>query len=359
VIADPLVSIIIVTHNNQDDITDCVGSILLQAFQNFEIIIVDNTSTDKTVKIVQQEFGNNKFIRLVKNPKNSWYTGGNNLGFQYSRGKLVAILNPDLVVDKYWLDALVESYYTHADAGIIGSSVLLFDSRERINACGNEIHLTGFVFARFYGSHHSHCIKDEVVAAPSGASFIFSTEKLRKTGRQVPFDNTRFLMDCSDADLAIDFLGQDLLCYVSPSSKVFHKFKFKMNPERLFTLECGRYQILGHFRRKTLFMMLPSLVLTELIVWYFILTTDRNLIKPKLKVLIWLINHSGNIIRNDNNARKDLKLIETMIPDIKLYDEFNSRGSVLILRTINAANRVFSLTRKTIINSLSATKNKF
>ena len=102
-------------------------------------------------------------------------------------------------------------------------------------------------------------------------------------------------------------------------------------------------------------MMLQALFLTELIVWYFILTTDRNLIKPKLKVLIWLFKHNGKIIRNDNNAPKDLKLIETMIADIRLYDEFKAGRSVRIQKTINAANRIFSLTRKTIINSLHAT----
>jgi GT2 family glycosyltransferase len=355
VIADPLVSIIIVTHNSQNEIIDCVSSILSQVFQSFEIIIVDNASTDETVKKVQDEFGNNELIRLVKNPENSWYTGGNNIGFRHSRGELVAILNPDLVVDKFWLAALVETYYRHTDAGIVGSNVLLFDSRERINACGNEIHLSGFVFARFYGADQCHCMKEEIVAAPSGAAFIFSTEKLKTTGRQVPFDDTRFFMDCSDADLAIDLLSHDLFCYVSPSSKVFHKFKFKMSPERLFTLECGRYQILGHLRRKTLFKMIQALLLTELIVWYFILTTDRSLIKPKLKVLIWLFKHNGKVIRNDNNPPKDLKLVETMIADIRLYDEFKAARSARIQKTISLANRIFSLTRKTIIDSLHAT----
>ena len=88
-IADPLVSIIIVTHNSQDDIIDCVSSILSQVFQSFEIIIVDNASTDETVKKVQDEFGNNESIRLVKNPENSWYTGGIILVFNIPEASLL------------------------------------------------------------------------------------------------------------------------------------------------------------------------------------------------------------------------------------------------------------------------------
>ena len=187
----------------------------------------------------------------MDNKENTGYAHGNNLGFQQSNGEMIVILNPDLTVDKAWLSPLVESYCRHENAGIVGSGVLLFDNPHIVNACGNDIHLTGFVFSRFYREHPRKCMREEeFIAAPSGASFIFSRYKLNAIGRDMPFDDTRFFLDCSDADLAIDFFSHGLLCYVAPSSKVFHKYKFKMNPQRLFILESGRYQILGHFRRK-------------------------------------------------------------------------------------------------------------
>jgi GT2 family glycosyltransferase len=203
----PLVTIIIVTHNNRDDIVDCVNSVLRsEGYQRFEVIIVDNASTDKTVEKIEENFANNEVVSLIKNGKNSWYSGGNNLGCQKSKGELIVILNPDLIVDKFWLSALVEAYRKHENAGIVGSNVLLFDKPDIVNACGNDIHLTGFVFARFSGEHTCEYTKEEVVAAPSGASFIFSRDKLKAIGRQTPFDTTRFFMDCSDADLALEFL---------------------------------------------------------------------------------------------------------------------------------------------------------
>jgi GT2 family glycosyltransferase len=358
VISDPLVSIIIVTHNNQDDIVDCVDSVLSQGFHSFEVIIVDNASTDKTVDKIQQNFGYNEIVRLIKNPQNDWYTGGNNLGFQHSNGELIVILNPDLVVDKLWLSSLVESYNRHADAGIVGSDVLLYDNPEIVNACGNDIHLTGFVFSRFYREHQCKCMRgEECVAAPSGASFIFSRYKLKEIGREMPFDNTRFVMDCSDADLAIDFLSHGLLCYIAASSKVFHRYKFKMNPMRLFILESGRYQILGHFRMKTLLMMLPALMLTELIVWSFILTKDRRLIKSKIKVQLWLFANFRDTLRSGNSAAKDLNLIKQTIPDMKLYDELgggdgDGRTFNFVQKALKASNRLFRFIRRFLINSL-------
>jgi GT2 family glycosyltransferase len=229
---------------------------------------------------------------------------------------------------------------------------LLFDNPNIINACGNDIHLTGFVLSRFYGEDLFKCCgEEEVVAAPSGASFIFSRKKLSAIGRVVPFDDNRFVLDCSDADLAIDFLSHDLLCYVAPSSKVFHKYRFKMNPQRFFILESARYQILGHFRKKTLIVMLPALLLAELMVWYFILRTNRGLIKSKLKVQMSLFTHCGCIFRNNNSSTKDLKVIQRLISDIKLYEEVGGQ-SIYIQKALKEANRFFGFTRRIIMNWL-------
>ncbi len=348
----PLVSIIIVTHNNQDDIIDCINSVFDQNYPSFEVIIIDNASTDQTVKRIQENFGNNEMVRLLNSQENTGYAHGNNLGFQQSKGEMIVILNPDLTVDKTWLTVLVECYSRRENAGIVGSSILLFDNPKIINACGNDIHLTGFVLSRFYREDLLKCCREEeVVAAPSGASFIFSRKKLNAIGRVVPFDDSRFFLDCSDADLAIDFLSHDLLCYVTPSSKVFHKFRFKMNPQRLFILESGRYQILGHFRKKTLVVMLPALLLTELIVWYFLMRTNRALIKSKLKVQISLFTHRGSIFRNNNSSAKDLKVIQRLISDIKLYEEV-AGNSIYIQKVLKQANRLFGFTRRFTMNWL-------
>jgi GT2 family glycosyltransferase len=351
-IKDPLVSVIVVTHNNQDDIIDCINSVLHQNYPNFEVIIIDNASTDTTVKRIRENFGNNERVRLMDSQENTGYAQGNNLGFQQSKGEMIVILNPDLTVDKAWLTALVECYCRRENAGIVGSSILLFDNPNIINACGNDIHLTGFVFSRFYREELLNCCREEeVVAAPSGASFIFSRKRLNAIGRVVPFDDNRFVLDCSDADLAIDFLSHDLLCYVAPSSKVFHKYRFKMNPQRFFILESGRYQILGHFQKKTLVMMLPALLLAELMVWYFILTSSKGLIKSKLKVHMSLFTHGGGIFRNNNSSTKDLKVIKSLIPDIKPYEEVGGH-SIYIQKALREATSLFGFTRRFIMNWL-------
>jgi hypothetical protein len=116
-------------------------------------------------------------------------------------------------------------------------------------------------------------------------------------------------------------------------------------------MESGRYQILGHFRKRTLVVMLPALLLTELIVWYFILRTNRALIKSKLRALMSLFTHCESIFRNKNSSTKDLKMIQRLVSDIKLYEEVGGQ-SIYIQKALKEANRLFGFTRRFIMNWL-------
>lgn len=350
----PLVSIIIVTFNNEHDILECVNSVLAQDYQNIELIIVDNDSADCTHQVLQQNFRHDKRVKVIASPQNTGYSGGNNLGYQQTKGDMIVVLNPDSVVDKSWLSELLKTYYNHEDdAGIVCSNVLLFDRPDVINACGNNIHVTGLVFSRFYGEHISKCDQGSCrVAAPSGASMMFSRGGLESIGRDEPFDSSRFFMEYSDIDLAVQFLKRGKSCYVAHSSKIFHKFKFKMNPRRMYFLETGRYQLLGHLTYGTIIRMLPSLILTEIIVWSFILSKNRKLIGPKLRANGWHLVNWPSTRRMDNSRTADMVLIENMTPDLVIYDEMKTRDSNMMKRGTTLCNKIFRFIRMTLIRSL-------
>lgn len=346
-----LVSIIIVTYNSQDEIVECINSVLQQDYQNIEVIIVDNASTDNTIEAINANFYNNMKVRVVRNPENNGYSGGNNLGYTYAGGEFVVILNPDAIVDRKWLTEMIRLYRQKEDAGIICSNVLLYDKRDSINACGNDLHLTGLVFSRFYKEKECRC-KEEKVAAPSGASMIFSRNNLEKIGRTKPFDNQRFVMEYSDTDLALDFLGHDLSCYVLPSSKVFHKFRFKMNANRLHTLERGRYCLLcKHLTKRTLLKLSPALILSEIIVWTFSFR-DLEMFKAKLRASGLWIYYYLTVHTRGNSYHKDKQIMNMMVPYINIYTELEKNpGSLRISGGIahRVANKIFSVIKTHIL----------
>ena len=88
----PTVSVIIPTYNAQSTIIRVIESVLNQKFSNLEILIVDDKSTDKTVKTVKKRFPNLSIIEL---PENLGVANARNEGIRLSRGKYIAFLDSD------------------------------------------------------------------------------------------------------------------------------------------------------------------------------------------------------------------------------------------------------------------------
>ena len=85
-------SIIIVTLNRKDEIVKCVETILIQDFKNYEIIIIDNNSSDDTSKIIKEKFPN---VRLYKTYKNMGTSYTRNAAINFSNGENILFLDSD------------------------------------------------------------------------------------------------------------------------------------------------------------------------------------------------------------------------------------------------------------------------
>jgi len=102
----PLVSIIVLNYNGKHHLKTCLDSLLRTDYLNFEIILVDNGSSDGSVEFVAENYPKVKILRLEKN---IYTAGGYMAGVLIARGKYVAVLNNDIEVDEKWLKFLVEA----------------------------------------------------------------------------------------------------------------------------------------------------------------------------------------------------------------------------------------------------------
>lgn len=145
-----IVSIVILTHNQIKYTKKCIKSILKHTTSPFELILVDNGSTDTTIKYFEEIYDfhelnkdmsdqiekkqetkrtvntyfpfnlNFSGLKIVLNKKNQGFAGGNNRGLKVAKGKYVLLLNNDVVVTPGWLERLIECAENHPKAGIIG-----------------------------------------------------------------------------------------------------------------------------------------------------------------------------------------------------------------------------------------------
>jgi GT2 family glycosyltransferase len=116
----PRVSIIIITHNGSVFTRLCLLSLVANTgYPNYEIIIVDNASTDDTIQYLSQLELCNQQIRVIYNDTNRGFAAANNQGLAVAEGNIFVLLNNDTIVGPGWLDRLV-AHLNNPSIGLIG-----------------------------------------------------------------------------------------------------------------------------------------------------------------------------------------------------------------------------------------------
>jgi GT2 family glycosyltransferase len=120
-----LLSIIIVNWNGGQVLLDCLESVFACAHPfPFEVIVVDNASTDGSPEQVAERFPQ---VRLVRNSKNVGFAGGNNRGLEMAQGRYWLLLNSDTRVPDDALEILLEEMDSHPETGVMGCCLIFPD----------------------------------------------------------------------------------------------------------------------------------------------------------------------------------------------------------------------------------------
>lgn len=119
------ISIAIVTYNNSNVIKKCLDSIF-ETIKNlkFELIIVDNSSSDDTIEIIENNFKN---IKLIQNNKNIGFSAAHNIAIKSRKGKYHLVLNPDIIFTENSIKKLVNFIEENLDVWIVFPKIIYPD----------------------------------------------------------------------------------------------------------------------------------------------------------------------------------------------------------------------------------------
>ena len=288
----PRASVIIVNYNGREYLEECLRSLLNKDRRDYEVILVDNASTDGSAEYVEQVFPE---VLVIRNEANQGFAQGNNVGARWAKGEYLAFLNPDTVVEPGWLEALIAALDTDPQAGLATSKILLLADPRRINTCGNDVHYTGLTLCRGMGMDYSTLTKPIEVNAVSGAAFVIRKDVFGALGG---FDEAFFLY-MEDTDLSWRARLAGYRCIYVPSSVVYHDYTLRFGPEKTFYQERNRYlMLLKGLRWPTLLFLLPTLLLAEVVTWGFVLLQERRRLANKLRAYAWIVKHWGEIVES-------------------------------------------------------------
>lgn len=216
---DPQVSIIIPNWNGRHHLDVCLSSLRSQSFEDVEVILVDNGSSDDSVAYVRLHFPE---VRVISLTRNLGFTGACNAGYAEARGEFIILLNNDTEADENWLTAIVSAFEENVEVGSIASKILLFDKRDHFHTAGDYYRQDGIPGNR--GVWQMDCgqyDRPEYVFSACGAAAAYRRTMLEQIG----FLDERFYFSCEDVDLGwrAHLAGWQVL-YV-PTAVVYHKLK--------------------------------------------------------------------------------------------------------------------------------------
>lgn len=283
--SQPLVSVIIVVHNNLQDLRDCLSSILHVDYPHIEIIAVDSASTDGSADLIWREFPS---VRLLEYPVNVGFCEGSNRAVRLARGEFIFFLNPDTVTPPHTISTLAARVERDPHIAVLVPKMLFLQEPGVLNSAGLQSNRIFYSYDRGFLEYDRGQYDEEanVIGACGGAMFVRKAV-IDKIGL---FDS-RYFMYYEDLDFGIRSWLAGYKVLYTPEAVVYHRMRASGRSEHLneYVDHKNRLRtLLKNGSPATLLSALPRSLVFDLACIANHLRLERySAARLRLKALLW------------------------------------------------------------------------
>jgi hypothetical protein len=334
----PSVSIIILNYNGREFVERCLKSVLTTDYLNFEVIFIDNASTDGSLELVEKMFGSDPHLKTIRNDENLGFAEGNNVGARVAKGNYIVFLNNDTDVNSKWLKELVEVMESDPTIGIAQSKILLMRDPMKLDCAGGFMDPYGWTNKR--GEREKDVGQyDEVseIFYAHGATMAVKREILEKVGIFDP----KFFIYYDDLDLCWRVWLCGYKVVFVPKSVVYHEAgawgRAQPRPQ-MTSFFCKNHTsaLLKNYSLHNLVRTLPVYIaLVHGMAMYLMLKGEVKGALAYFKAILWnLLN-----LRHVWTERLKVQYLIRKIPDDKLFEKGIILQKPLFLRMLQEQSR--------------------
>ena len=303
-----MVSIIIPNYNGGDLLYNCINSIYENiSIKDFEIIVVDNGSTDNSINRVKNNFQN---VEIISSNSNLGYSGGCNLGATHASGKYLLFLNNDTKHSNEWIEKLVHFLDSNSKIAAVQPKILNIHNKKLFDYAGGAggfidkfcfPFVQGRIFHTLEEDHNQYNNPSRIFWA-SGAAFMIRSNIFKTLEG---FDKVYFAY-MEEIDLCWRAQAMGYKIYSVPDSFVYHygKQTIKENTIKSHYLNHRNSWIL-FFKNSFTFnygiLIIQRLVLDWMALAYSVMTLDIRRFFAILFAQIWILFFAGKIIKIRRN----------------------------------------------------------
>lgn len=319
-----LISIVIVTYNNEKTIKHVLDSIFDSVGINYEVIIVDNNSQDKTVEA----------IKKIKNPrvktyfctKNYGLTKGNNFGAKKSKGKYLIFLNPDAIVEKNTIFGLYYAYLqlkTKYKKIILSPKIKPLSKGKQIFKLGT-INTMGFAFFDHLDGYREKIVQRTDFV--SGCCLFVSSQDFG----DLNFFNSKYFMYYEDIEFSIRARYNGYKLFVINSFSVIHlktDSDYKLTKFKYYYVERNRLSTLLQYTTNTKKTIIKILLFEP---FMLIHAFYNSFLSTRASIYSFFLRN--NKIISNKNVKKNVKISnKTRTKDLFFFSGFNPQYHLFLV----------------------------
>lgn len=317
---NPLVSIILLNLNGRLVLKDCLDSLGKIKYPRWELILVDNGSTDGSETLPQDYKSLAGRYKLIKNKTNLGFAVANNQGYKLSKGDYVLLLNNDTKVTPGFLTFLVERMENDDSLGVVQPKIYSMRKHGYLDNAGSFPTRIGFFYHwGFLEKDRREFEREREIFAAKGACMLIRKSVIEEVGLFDPeffsyFEETDF---CWRVLLA----GYKVLFY--PKAKIYHMVGFTIRKLDVSNINFHYYKnrissLIKNLEEKSLLTFLPLHILVSFGIFSaFLLRLKSKNSTVILKSFAWNLLNLPEILKKRKKVQRTRK-----VSDKELFNEF-------------------------------------
>lgn len=329
-----LVSVIVASYNHAEFLEQRMDSLINQTYQDIEILVIDDCSSDNSVEILRRYESHPK-VRLIIREKNGGWVAVSNQGVEVSVGEFVIFANCDDACDPRTIERLMDSSIQNPTSGVAFCRSVMIDERDRVLGDDYEIREKSF---------RERCVRNTIISRTEMYRFLLhscvipnlSAALIRRSCFNLAGVLTSKYRACSDWDLFFKIANDFDFCYIAEplnrfrqhSSTIRSATKGRITYDEFFRLLLGEIRSgklsageRFHFRLHIMYLWAIELIRPSVSGWYNFfhhiqvvwqidgvallllpLAVLKRLFELPEKVVLRLARHvSKNILHTENN----------------------------------------------------------
>ena len=300
------VTVAVITHNGEKLLEECLSAIESQDYTEYEIMLVDDNSTDYSVELVKRKFPK---VKVLQMKDNRGPNAARNAAIREADTRYVLLVDDDAVLTPDCLKTLMKAVSDFPEGALWSPRVTYYDRKDVIQFEGASLHFVGEAILNNPDTQVKEVLKTKPFSVDAAAGVTLLIDK--KKALQVGLFDEDYFFGRTDGEFTFRLTISGFKCLSIPQALVYHKVKPRGLSKVFYQVRNRWYLILQTYSWKTIFIIIPALLIYEISVVLFL--TAKGALSEYLRANLAVLKEFPRLVHKRRRVQALKKLSDRQV----------------------------------------------